>query len=373
MMRNRGLLALMMVVVLMLAVPMALAQDKLDETYVSDDGTFTFDYPSTWDFEVDKDGVATIWNDTTTVFIYPPAVVEGWDWGTDDPAEMLDGITAMWEEEGDEVGRVREIEVNGAPAAVATYINEGYPGTFTVFTLSDGSLSATDAVGNEGEKEVPDSDAATALAMTESVALVGGSSSSSSGGLLSSMELDNYDAEYGDVIEELRGLDLIGSGGSLLFIEDYAWFEGFGNFYTPLARDKNFRNFVMSGELQYTSSNAAEYEECTLGYHVVWSGNSTSAFGNVGLANENYLFYIDVNNDGDVAGESLDVDDKDLNDRHVFTLIVVDGELTLFVNGQLAFEKAEVEDRAGSWGVGLRGAGSTAKCEARNVWVYTLP
>jgi hypothetical protein len=233
---------------------------------------------------------------------------------------------------------------------------------FVVF--SDGSLGAIDVIGNDGEKDIADRDTVLAIAETFDVP---------SGGVSGGVSLSSYDEDYQDVIAELRDLDLIGSGGTLLFEEDYAWFEGQGSFYTPLARNSPARNFVMSGELTYRPSGSTNNEECTLGMRVVWSGSTTNEYTDVGYSNQGFIYYLDITGGSEDFSDGIEVDEDVLTDPHIFTIIAIDDELTVFVDGELILDGGEIESRSGTWGIGLNGAGAGAKCEGRNIWVYTLP
>ena len=192
-----------------------------------------------------------------------------------------------------------------------------------------------------------------------------------SGGQDDEVSLTNYDARYRDVITELRDFELIGSGGDLVFTEDYAWFEGQGSFYTPLAKNKPVTNFVMSAELTYTPSPVDDFESCTLGMRVVWTGSSATSYVDVGYANEGYIFYLDWQQNKDAVYGTAE--GPDIDEPHVFTIIALEDEITVFVDGELLIDKATIDDREGTWGVGLTGKAPGAKCEARDIWVYEVP
>jgi hypothetical protein len=358
---KRCLLILAAAVLVFAAVPV-LAQEELDETYVAKDGTFAFNYPGTWELELDQDTVI-IYSDEMTLYIYGPAVVEGWNWDTTDPTEIVQGIADQWEQDGFEVGNVKALTLNERDAAFVNYVDDGTPGMVVVVILSDGSLAAVDAVGNKGEKDVASRE--TVLAIAETIDVV-------YGGSPATVTLKDYDSGYRDSVAELRDLDLIPSGGSLLFEEDYAWFEGQGAFYTPLARNSPHLNFVMSGELSYHPSGGEGLETCTLGMRVVWSGRTTSEYVDVGYASGYGVFFWSVvdNNTDNNAVANIEVD---ITDPHVFTIIAIDDTMTVFVDGELAFDQVQIDKASGTWGVGLTGKGTSAKCEARDIWVYTLP
>jgi hypothetical protein len=362
-MKKYGIAVALLLAVLI--VPSALAQEDLDEVFVADDGTFMFYYPSTWDLEIDDEaGAVIVYNADMALFIYGPATVESWDWDMSDPVEIMQALADQWAEDGLDVSNVQEMELAGRAAAYVNYDNGGTPGLMAFVVFSDGSLGAIDVIGNDGEKDIADRDTVLAIAETFDVP---------SGGVSGGVSLSSYDEDYQDVIAELRDLDLIGSGGTLLFEEDYAWFEGQGSFYTPLARNSPARNFVMSGELTYRPSGSTNNEECTLGMRVVWSGSTTNEYTDVGYSNQGFIYYLDITGGSEDFSDGIEVDEDVLTDPHIFTIIAIDDELTVFVDGELILDGGEIESRSGTWGIGLNGAGAGAKCEGRNIWVYTLP
>jgi hypothetical protein len=357
-----GLLVLALAALWFGALPV-LAQETLDETYVAKDGSITFDYPGTWDIEID-DNVVIVYNDQMDVYVYSPATVEGWGWETTDPIEILNGIGEQWvSDNGYDVGNVKALTLAGRDGAYLNYMDETAPGMLVGIVLTDGTLAIVDAFGKEGEKDIADRD--TVLAIAETIDVV-------FSGAPAALTLKDYDSGYQDAVAELRDLNLIPPGGSLLFEEDYAWFEGQGAYYQPLARNSPRTNFVMSGELSYHASDGEGLETCSLGMRVVWSGNSTSQYVDVGYASGYGVFFwsiIDNDSENDAVAET----EYDIAAPHVFTIIAVDDALTVFVDGDLVFDQVPVTKATGTWGVGLTGKGPGAKCEARDIWVYTLP
>jgi hypothetical protein len=358
---KKCLLVLALAALLIGALPVV-AQEDLDETYVAKDGTFTFDYPGTWDIEIDDD-VVIVYNDLMAVYVYGPATVESWDWGTTDPAEILQGIADQWTDDGYEVGNVKALTLDGRDGAYVNYVEDTTPGMLVAVVLPDNTLAVVDAIGQDGDKDIADRD--TVLAIAETIDVV-------FGGAPVTLALKDYDSGYRDAVVELRDLDLIPSGGTLLFEEDYAWFEGQGAFYTPLARNSPNTNFVMSGELAYHPSGGEGFETCTLGMRVVWSGSTTSQHVDVGYAGGYGVFFwsiVDNESENDAVADT----EYDITAPHIFTIIAIDDSLTVFVDGDLVFDHAQITKATGTWGIGLTGKGTSAKCEARDIWVYTLP
>lgn len=184
-------------------------------------------------------------------------------------------------------------------------------------------------------------------------------------------QLENYNQDYQAVIAELETAGLVPFGGTRVFAEDYAYFTGQGAWYTPLAHQSPHTNFVMSGVLTFTPSGADEPETCTLGLRVVWEGDTTAAFVDVGLATGNVVYYLDL----PLVGESSTAteDGVDLTKPHNFTILALGDALTVYLDGKLVFDNEKIEERAGTWGVGLIGKGAGAQCEGRDIWVYSVP
>ena len=158
------------------------------------DGTFTFDYPGTWDIEI-NDNVVIVYNDLMDVYVYGPATVESWDWGTTDPVELLQGIADQWTEDGYDVGNVKALTLAGRDGAFVNYVEEITPGTLVGVVLPDGSLAVIDAIGQDGDKDIADLD--TLLAIAETIDVV-------FGGAPATMTLKDYDSGYRDAVAELR-------------------------------------------------------------------------------------------------------------------------------------------------------------------------
>ncbi len=204
-----------------------------------------------------------------------------------------------------------------------------------------------------------------------------GEGSGELGGLPPSTEtisLSNFGGESEDTIAELEDLGLIPSGSSLIFGEDYAFFTGQGNFFTPIARNQPATNIVMGGDLTFQIGDADELETCTLTSRIVTNSQGTAInYLDVGLVNDGSVFIFDqFSESGDPAimvGPEL----VDLDEAHNFVLLVVDDKANLFVDGELVIQDFEVVKRAGTYGIALLGKGADAKCEGRNIWAYQIP
>lgn len=185
--------------------------------------------------------------------------------------------------------------------------------------------------------------------------------------------LSNYDGDWQDVIVELREAGLIGSGGSLVFTEDQAFFEGQGNWFTPLARNQPFSDIVMAGELTFTASGA-EFEQCIFTARIGMDNTNTAVtYVDVGLVSEGYVFILDQypeNRDANLEVSDLSVD---MDEPHHILFILQDEVATVYMDGILAISGFDVGDRAGTYGISLVDAGAGARCDGQDIWVYQVP
>jgi len=127
--------------------------------------------------------------------------------------------------------------------------------------------------------------------------------------------LENYSGEWRDAIAELEEKEVIASGGTLIFEEDYAYFSGRGSFATPLGRRSPHQDIIMADELQYEIGGTEEAETCSLMARIVVERNQIQQGLEVGITNERGLYYADVYGSGrndyfaDFAPLRLDLDD----------------------------------------------------------------
>lgn len=186
------------------------------------------------------------------------------------------------------------------------------------------------------------------------------------------VSLTNYAGTYQQAVAELEQNGLIPAGGELLFTEDYAFFTGVGYWYTPLAARSPRTDVVMAGELTYTVGGTAEYEECSLLARVVTEGTSAVESISAALTNEGgALIWDDFGGQEDV-NDYYQLLDLDYSQSHHVLMILQGSSATLFVDGELVFDQVQVDPRSGTFGISLIGTARGARCEGRNIWVYSL-
>lgn len=186
------------------------------------------------------------------------------------------------------------------------------------------------------------------------------------------VRVDDYTGEPADVVAELAAQGVVEEGGYFLFGEDFAWFAGNGNWFTPLARQQLRQDIVMGGELTFTYGESDEFQACGLMARVNTDANGSTTtqteFG-VTSSGEAYLFDADFNNDlFDAYSERVRFSSGD--SAHVI-LVLESGLATLFVDGERVMDRVKVDTRSGSFGIGLLSRTSEARCEGRDIWVWT--
>jgi len=186
-------------------------------------------------------------------------------------------------------------------------------------------------------------------------------------------QLENHAETWQEAIEELQDEGVIGIGGSLVFNEDYAFFSGQGNFFTPLARNSPHTNIIMAGEISFTAGSTTELEQCVLTSRIVMNNrNQATQFLDVGLTNNGNLAIIDFG-EGDDPNFDFRRVSADLDEGIHILYIAIEDRVTVYVNGELFIEDTEVYERSGTYGIALNGSGAGARCEGRNIWVYQVP
>jgi hypothetical protein len=185
--------------------------------------------------------------------------------------------------------------------------------------------------------------------------------------------INNIDGDSDEAIAELEDAGAIPNGSQLIFGEDFAFFTGQGSWFTPLARRQPHTDVVMAGNLTFTIGDPNEFEVCNLTARIgTDSGGTATTYVDVGFDNQGYLVVFDLfdeNEDGNVV---VSDEQFDLDDSHHLLFIMIGEELTAYVNGELTISGFEVQEREGTYGISLLGAGSDARCEGRDIWAVSL-
>jgi hypothetical protein len=186
------------------------------------------------------------------------------------------------------------------------------------------------------------------------------------------ISLPVHDGSPQEVIASLEELELVPEGGQLLFLEDYAYFEGRGSWFTPLARNSSRTNVVMAGELTF-SGQAEESESCWLMARVILGNDVASEYLEFGFDNYGNVILYDFSVEGEppTTEEYIAVRLDDGDPQHLLLLLFGD-RATVYLNGERLFHNVEVEERSGFFGIALFSENSLSRCEGRDIWVYSF-
>ena len=186
-------------------------------------------------------------------------------------------------------------------------------------------------------------------------------------------EIENYDADYDVLIAELQEKGVLPLGGNLIYETNYAFFDGTGGFYTPLAEFRPHINYIMSGELKFkASADTEDIELCGFITRVQTEGFYTTAHMITGFQGDGSPILIDRT--GSSASSVIDFgfESFDLETAHYYTTVVQDDTVLIFIDGELVLENTELAPRQGSYGIAIDSEGYGARCEVNNVWIYEL-
>lgn len=187
--------------------------------------------------------------------------------------------------------------------------------------------------------------------------------------------LTQYAGSHGTAIAELQALGIIpNTRGTFIFQEPTAYFEGDGSWYTPLASANPHTNIVMGGNLEVTFNAPSEYEACKLMTRIVTRGNSAVQELSAGIDSDGDVFLIDAD-DPDASQYSTfeyDALNGSLDDSHHFMIVAMGNLVSVYVDGELFFDRVKVDQRGGTYGIGLASHDGDSRCEANNLWVYSF-
>jgi hypothetical protein len=194
-----------------------------------------------------------------------------------------------------------------------------------------------------------------------------------SGAGSASSVLKNYDGQSEDAIAELEDSGIIPTGSVFIFGEDYAFFSGSGNFFTPLARRSPHKNIVMAGRMKFTIGNSSKFESCVLTARIKTNSRGDAVtYLDTGFSNDGTVFAFDRFSESQDGSYQVGSDTYDLSEEHHLLFTLIDDKENVWVDGKLAIQDFVIDERSGSYGIGLTGAGAKAKCEGHDLWAYQL-
>ena len=359
---------------IVLAVPV-LAQGELSEIYNAPDGSYSFRYPEGWEY-TESDDFVTLTSEVVDgkyviVQVFSPEYVALFSDESADPLVALEELQTFFDQIN---GETEIVPFGDRDVAVAEITNETQDGVAMIVSLSGGGFGMIQAFSPPGDFE-DYIETVVAILLTFDAADAGSGATDTKGetGLPSDSPetIEDYDGEWEDVVAGLEAQGVIASGGSLVFQEDTTFFEGRGNFFTPLASNQPFADVIMAGELSFNESDPTQLETCSLLARIGDDANGDAVtFIDVGFATGGDLFVQDkfsATDDSTIETETLSLD---LDESHHLLFIALGDTLDVYVDGELVMDDALVGDRSGTFGIALRGADRGARCEGSNVWVY---
>lgn len=382
---KRFVLLLIVGCLLTLTASTVFAQLDLDETFIADDDSFEFMYPSDWEVNTDsfeESGFVALFgsvgrNDISMIFFGPEMV----GINADSLEEVVEDLGSDFNFDNE-----TDLEIDDRSAIATTFELGDNSGLAITIEMEDGGFglilifASADTIDRTSEEIVQ------IVATFDSV---GGNGGRGNGGISNILgtrggdddddedsesidSLSDHDSEnWRDAIAELEDKGLIGSGGLLIFNENRAFFDGMGSWFTPLARNTSRRDVVMAAELKF-NTDSREFESCSLLARIdSGNGGTVSTFLEVGIDNDGDVFWIDREDDDIESG--LAPLGLDLDDTHHLLFLALDDALTVYVNGEIVFDNIRIQSRSGSFGIALVGRGPDSLCEGSNIWAYDAP
>ncbi|MCK6579258.1 MAG: hypothetical protein L6Q98_14275 [Anaerolineae bacterium] len=132
----------------------------------------------------------------------------------------------------------------------------------------------------------------------------------------------------------------------------------------------------MAGELSFTTSSSREVEECSLLSRVVMHPTENSAIQwlDVGFDSDYFGFVFDRYGERSTDYNSTIFARRvDLDQPHHLLYLAVHDRLVVYMDGELVLDDFTIDERSGTFGVGLIASGPGARCEGRNIWAYEVP
>lgn len=365
---KRPLTFLLLVVVAWSTAIAMLAQDDFDAVFINEAQTFEVLYNDSWEIVEEDDISVTLLNENSRALVtFLDPTIFGLDLeGVDDALEASEVYRDLLPD-----AEAAKVVADSARDTVrGTIAGEDNFDAYVVIQFDDGSFGLALLAGSPIGLEQ-------AEALVYTYNNVGSNAGTAKLNLGESKNYPNTLADHNktwqEAIEELQDAGVIGSGGSLVFNENYAFFSGQGNWFTPLARNSPHKNVVMAGELTFEASESTELESCVLSSRITIEGRTATQSLNIGVTNSGNITLFDLFDDDEPANFDFRQLRADLDEPIHILYLALDDRATIYINGELFIEDTEIDERSGSFGISLTGRGPGARCEGRNIWVYQVP
>jgi hypothetical protein len=363
--------------------------DDFDEIYIAPDDSYEFLFPSDWevdDSDFEDSGfillTGEVGRDSVYINFVGPELMDSLDSGIGDLEEAGEALAEAFE-----IEEFNSVEITEREMLLGPIVFEDAVGVALVVEFEDGGFGAIIAFDDTENIFDNEDIVTTVLLVTYTFNSVGANGvdggdddedededeDEDRGGGSSSLpdELRDFDGTWQDAIAELEDEEVIASGGSLIFNENSAFFDGIGSWFTPLASRSQRRDIVMAATLEFTS-DSRDFESCSIMARIEDSNtNIVDTYLEVGITNDGEAFWLDSegnDSNSDVVDLNLDLDEP----HHILFIAQLDS-LNVYVDGELVFDDVRINERVGYFGIALLGQGAGSRCEGTNVWAYDAP
>lgn len=342
--------------------------------FTTSDGTLTLTHSSEWFVGEDTTAntvYAFLGEPAVSLTIYPPEnlIAQQYRMTGEEPAAFLARYRSNFGIEMSDIEAVPDEDFNAA----RRYVNLEDGGVFVAVQVAGGAYAIAEGFMFDGEltpaAETAIYDLLKTLEYSGAVVAQAAPEPTES----AAKPLAEYAASPRQAIAELEQQGVIPFGGRLLFQESYLFYRGGGDHLLLMSSLTTSTNLVMAGELTYTPGNLDEDEFCGLSVRRTLEARQRG-YLNFGLNSQGLVFYEDeqlsANEPNRVGTYRLETP---LSNPYHFLVVLIDERMTLYLDGQPIFVDVEVEKRPGVYALVQLGASQTARCDGRNMWVYTLP
>lgn len=376
---KRGLTGLILILLCGLMVGMARAQDEGVLTYVSQDGSFKMDYPDYW--EVDEDGaglvvIASAGNilaDGIEMVVLLPSLLEAQGILTarvDSADELLDNLLSS----------SSSLAVDD-PEPIKSPLEDIAPVSGLRANLTKSWLSERNLI--DGYLLVIELEDSFVVMLVGSSNVTGRLLDAQVFLLVSTFEFGSFEPtepagrenrEAAGIIDTLRERELVPSGGELLISQDMLASGSEGLF--ELFEDAPYAgtDFVLAADISFRPFEGVP-PYCGLLTRVEPSGRGTDGPGLfIGWDADSQVVLYD-NDDPPPKGDLI-LEEKtsvDIFTPHRLIAVLVDGELTVFVDGESIIEQEKLKLPRLTKDETLFGVSMNPSCVMTSVWMWGWP
>ena len=192
--------------------------------------------------------------------------------------------------------------------------------------------------------------------------------------LVAPQTLTQHTTYWTTAIEELQEKRLVGFGGSLLFVEDFAFTSGAGLKFVPLAPRSSRADVVFSTTLQLNlrGADASGSQRCSFLFRTVINDSGIPIeYGAISLTSMGELVLTDLSDVNALRETSLRTD-IDITQTHHLLVRAMGETATVYLNGELVGESIPITDRVGGYGILVMDEATNSRCNSSNIWAHEV-